>query len=58
METIAFILPNKKNPVNQLSTFITSVDAVEAKTGLDFLAEIEDTVENLIEAHVQPALWQ
>lgn len=58
VEAIAFILPNKKNPVSQLSTFITSVDAVEARTGLDFLAEIEDTVENLIEARVQPALWQ
>ncbi len=57
VEVIAFILPNKKNPTSALPTFITSVDAIEEKTGLDFLSEINDTVEAAIEAHVQPALW-
>jgi len=57
VEAIAFILPNEKNPSSKLPTFIVSVDAVETKTGLDFLAELEDSVEQLIEARVQPGLW-
>jgi endonuclease G len=57
VEAIAFILPNKKNPGSQLPTFIVSVDTVETKTGLDFLAELEDSVEQLIEAKIQPGLW-
>lgn len=57
VEAIAFILPNKSNPSSQLPTFIVSVDAVETKAGLDFLAALEDGVEQLIEAKVQPGLW-
>lgn len=57
VEAIAFILPNKKLRTNDLPTFIKSVDQVETETGLDFLSELEDTVENLVEAVVQPDLW-
>ena len=57
VEAIAFILPNEKNPSSKLPTFIVSVAAVETKTGLDFLAELEDSVELLIEARVQSGLW-
>ena len=57
VEAIAFILPNKKLRTQDLPTFITSVDQVETETGLDFLSEIENKVEDLIEAAVQPRLW-
>jgi len=58
VEAIAFILPNEKNPSSMLPTFITSVDEVENKTGLDFLSTLQDNVENLVEANLPPAMWQ
>jgi endonuclease G len=57
VEAIAFILPNKKLRADTLPTFITSVDEVEKETGLDFLSELEDSVESLIEARVQAGMW-
>ncbi len=57
VEAIAFILPNKKLKADTLPTYITSVDEVEKETGLDFISELEDSVENLIEAKVQPGMW-
>ena len=57
VEAIAFVLPNAKNPSSKLSTFITSVDNVEEQTGLDFLPELEDSVEALVEANIAGALW-
>lgn len=57
VEAIAFILPNKKLQTSQLPTFIVNVDHVEAKSGLDFLAGLEDSVEALVEAKTQPAMW-
>jgi len=57
VEAIAFILPNKKLKADTLSTYITSVDEVEKETGLDFHSELEDSVEVLIEAKVQPGMW-
>ena len=57
VEAIAFILPNERRPSTLLPTFIESIDRVEAQTGLDFLPELEDSVENLIEARVQSSTW-
>jgi endonuclease G len=57
IEAIAFILPNQKLNSDDLPTFIVSVDQVEAETGLDFFSEIEDNVEDLVEAMVQVGLW-
>ena len=58
IEAIAFILPNQKLNSDDLPTFIVSVNQVEAETGLDFFPEIEDSVEDLVEARVQEGLWQ
>ncbi|NKE71331.1 DNA/RNA non-specific endonuclease [Candidatus Manganitrophus noduliformans] len=56
-EAIAFILPNKKLKTGDLPNYITNVDTVEARTGLDFLSELEDSVEDLVEVQIQPSLW-
>lgn len=50
LDAIAFILPNKKNPDNMLPQFITSIDNVEELTGLDFLHDLDDATENVLEA--------
>lgn len=58
VDAIAFILPNKKLKSVDLPKYIKSVDDVEAKTSLDFLPELEDSVEDLIEAKTQLDIWQ
>ena len=57
VEAIAFVLPNKKLKSKDLPTFIVSVDQVEALTDLDFLSEIEDSIEDLIESKKSECLW-
>ena len=57
VEAIAFILPNTNTPTSQLPTFIRSVDEVESKTGLDFLPELSDAVEAVVEKDPQSAMW-
>ena len=57
VEAIAFILPNASTPTSQLPTFIRSVDEVESKTGLDFLPELNDAVEAVVEKDPQSAMW-
>lgn len=56
-DVIAFILPHKKLETRDLPQYIKSVDNIENLTGLDFLSELEDDVENLIEAKVRQEVW-
>ena len=37
--------------------FLTSVDEVEKETGLDFMSELPDEVENRVEAGVAAGMW-
>lgn len=57
MESIAFILPNKRLSTKDLPKFLVSIDEVEARSRLDFLTGLWDGVEQVIESHVQPRLW-
>lgn len=55
-KTAGFILSNEaslKNPID----FIVSVDEVEKITKIDFFPELPDTVENIIEAHLNLKDW-
>ena len=40
-----------------LSEFLTSIDEIEARSDLDFLANLEDTFEDALEAKVPTTLW-
>ena len=57
LDAIAFILPNKENPVKNLPLFITTIDEVEKDSGIDFLKDLDDIAENNLEAKKAPALW-
>jgi len=46
----AYLLPHEPNPSDLLPTFITSIDAIEETTGLDFLHELENEIEDVLEA--------
>ena len=56
LDTIAFILPNKSIPSNMLVNYITTIDEIEKQTGLDFLHDLRDDVENALEAK-KSAMW-
>ena len=53
---IAFLMPNQK--INgQLKDYVVSVDKVEDLTGIDFYSELDDVLEEKLEAEVNPSKW-
>ena len=52
-KAIAFVMPNAKNDA-PLETFATSIDDVEALTGIDFFYQLEDGGEQALEAQKDP----
>jgi len=56
LDAIAFILPNEKNPSSALPQFITNIDEIEGLTGLDFLHELDDTIEDNLES-LKAEMW-
>ena len=53
---IAFLMPNQK--INgQLKDYVVSVDTVEELTGIDFYSELDDMLEEKLEAEVNPNKW-
>ena len=53
---IGFLMPNQK--INgQLKDYVVSVDTVEELTGIDFYSELDDVLEEKLEAEVNPGKW-
>ncbi len=57
VEGLAVLLPHKEIVTSELPNFITSIDNVEEMTGLDFLSNLDDEVEALVERKTPEALW-
>ena len=55
-KAIGFIYPNKDTN-KPMRHFAVSVDDVERQTGIDFFYQLDDKVENKIEAVCNPAAW-
>lgn len=53
-EAIAFIVPHRDVSSSELANFVTTIDAVEQQTGLDFFSLIADSIEESMEAQ----LWE
>lgn len=53
---IAFILPNKKSS-QALQSFVVPVDEVESRTGIDFFPQLDDSLENKLEAQSYASQW-
>lgn len=63
VEALAFIFPmygdeDYGRTTADLTPFLTSVDVVEALTGLDFLSELDDAAEDGLERVTQSKLWE
>jgi len=54
---LAFIIGQNINGTESFNNFLTSVDKIELKTGLDFLSNLPDDLEDKIEAQVVDRLW-
>jgi len=58
VDAIAFIIPNHAEHSKNLPNFITSVNEVEKRTGLNFLSNLDDQVETLVESKISPFWMQ
>ncbi len=54
---LAFLVPQTVNGKEPLAQFVTSIDHIEAQTGLDFFAELDDRTEAALEAVVLTQPW-
>jgi endonuclease G len=54
---LAFVVPQTVSGKEQLSSFITTIDAIEVQTGLDFLADFDDKIEAHLEGVLEVAPW-
>ena len=55
---LAFLMPQKVKGKESLAHYITSVDEIETLTQLDFFSELEDTIENELEAKINSKPWR
>ena len=55
-KVLAFLLPHKDSK-QPLYEFVTSVDTIENLTGIDFFSELNDDIENKIEASSSYKAW-
>ena len=54
---LAFVIDQDVGGSERFSQFLASVDFIEGETGLDFLAGLEDRIENEVESRRAPSLW-
>lgn len=57
VRTLAFILPQEPPAGAKLEDFLTTIDEVERRTGLDFFPELPDEVEREVEARRASRVW-
>ena len=54
---LAFIMPQDAPLKAKPERYLTSIDEIERQTGLDFLTQLDDTLEERIESAREGALW-
>ncbi len=55
--SLAFIMPHVNQRVDDLTGFLTTIDDIEARAGLNFFHLLQDQVENAMERTRGEALW-
>ncbi|BBP42354.1 DNA/RNA non-specific endonuclease [Thiosulfativibrio zosterae] len=56
-QVLAIIMPQNARTSAKLTQFVSTVDEVEALTGLDFFWQLPDTIENTLEASKNDQAW-
>ncbi|CAN8140259.1 endonuclease G, mitochondrial [uncultured Thiomicrorhabdus sp.] len=54
---LAFIFPQSARKNASLSKFVSTIDDIEKRTGIDFFANLDDEFENLLESSKTPKAW-
>ena len=57
VKLLAFLMPQNVKGNESLSKYLVSVDKIEELTGLDFFSDLEDKLEDALEAKVEPKSW-
>ncbi len=55
---LAFLFPQEASPNASLMSFVTTVDEIEQKTGIDFFSELDDSIENQLESQKKSNPWR
>lgn len=58
LKVLAFLMPQSVRGNEPLDQFLVSVREIEALTGLDFMHQLPDELENQVETSVNPEPWQ
>lgn len=53
----AFIFPQDAPAEAKLENYLTSIDEIERRTGLDFLSQLPDEAEHLLESRPVSRVW-
>ena len=56
-QALAFVVPHEGLPRGQLERYLVSIDAIEARTGLDLFWALDDTQEAALEAKPAASVW-
>lgn len=54
---LAFIMPNQPAVPGSLTDYLTSIDEIELRSGLDFFSELDDDQEEVLELAPASELW-
>jgi endonuclease G len=57
-EAISFIMPNSKLSSSDIPKYITTIRDIEKRTGLDFLSELDEAAQDVIEMKKATTLWE
>jgi endonuclease G, mitochondrial len=57
VRTLAFVFPQEPRPNTELGDYLTTIDAIELRTGLDFLADLPDEAEADLESRRAARVW-
>ena len=55
--TLSFLMPQTVSGKEPLAQFVTSIDNIEAQTGLDFFTDLDDRTEETLESAIKPLPW-
>ncbi|SEI54522.1 endonuclease G [Allopseudospirillum japonicum] len=55
---LAFMIPQEVTGKEKLADFVVNIDTLETLTGLDFLTELPDTLEENLERQIDTRSWQ
>lgn len=54
---LAFLMPQNVKGNEPLNHYVVSIDKIEERTGLDFFHQLDDSIENKLEADIKPKDW-